>query len=192
MGKVNRREFFEEFIANKAQQTGTTSLAEDPIYNKYANKERPRGLAKTTGTLSKYTGQWTENEVTHLLRRTMFGVTYEDVVAFKGKTMEQCVDELLSTQAKPYPPLNNYQTSTYTDPTGVLLDQPWVNAPYGDSTVNSKRRLSMTSWWIEQMLNQKKKHHRKDGFLLAQPFCHRIYCRSLCAYDVQPSQHTAR
>lgn len=154
MGKVNRREFFEEFIATQAKQDAPVSLAEDVVYNKYANKSAPRGLGKATSSLSEYTGQWTDAEIIHLLRRTMFGVKYEDVVALRQKTMKQAVDELLSAQPTPAPPLNNYNTSTYTDPTGVQLDQTWVNAPYGDSTVNSYRRLSMTNWWIGEMIYQ--------------------------------------
>lgn len=152
MGKVNRRTFFEELIATKAENAPTQSLtAVDEVYKKYANKEQPRGLSKTTGTLNEYTGPWTDTEIIHLLRRTMFGVKYEDVLAFRQKTMKQCVDELLATQPLPAPPVNNYYTATYTDPTGVRSDETWVNAPYGDSTVNSYRRLSVTNWWIERM-----------------------------------------
>ncbi|MCB0695928.1 MAG: DUF1800 domain-containing protein [Chitinophagaceae bacterium] len=153
MGKVSRREFFEEMIATKADQA-TTVAGNDPIYEKYANKELPRGLSKTTGSLNEYTGQWTDKEIIHLLRRTMFGVKYEDVVALRTKTMVQAVDELLSAQTTPAPPVNNYNTSSYFDPTGVALDDTWVTAPYGDSTVNSFRRLSMTNWWIGRMIYQ--------------------------------------
>lgn len=153
MGKKNRREFFEEIIATKAEQ-GTVPLSQDVVYAKYANKTLPKGLQKTTGSLNEYTGPWGDEQIIHLLRRTMFGVKYEDVLALRQKTMTQAVDELLSPQPTPAPPVNNYNTSTYNDPTGVKLDDTWVNAPYGDSTVNSKRRLSMTNWWIGQMIYQ--------------------------------------
>ena len=152
MGKANRREFFEEFIATSAEKHNPPT--DDKIYKQYANKERPRGLNKTTGTLNKYTGPWGDDQAIHLLRRTMFGVRYEDVVDLRSMTMEQAVDELLATQATPDPPVNNYYTSTYSDPTGVIPNKTWVNAPYGDSTVNSKRRLSVTSWWIGNMIYQ--------------------------------------
>lgn len=153
MGKVNRREFFEELIATQADNN-TVAPTEDAVYKKYANKEAPRGLSKTTGTLTPYTGQWTDAEIIHLLRRTMFGVKYEDLLALRTMTMEQAVDELLMPQITPAPPVNNYSTATYNDPTGVLLDDTWVNAPYGDSTVNSYRRLSMTNWWVGRMIYQ--------------------------------------
>ena len=153
MGKVNRREFFEELIATKIENEPATP-AEDIIYSKYANKAAPKGLSKTTGTLNPYTGAWTDKEIIHLLRRTMFGVKYEDVLALRTKTMEQAVDELLLPQTIPLPPVNNYNTATYSDPTGVQLDDTWVNAPYGDSTVNSYRIYSMTNWWIGRMIYQ--------------------------------------
>lgn len=149
MGKVNRREFFEEVVASNAATTTVDGV--DTVFEKYANKEAPRSLNKTTGGLSEYTGPWTDKEIIHLLRRTMFGVKYEDVQAFRLKTMKQAVDELLSPQPTPAPPVNNYNTATYNDPTGVQLDDTWVNAAYGDATVNSYRRLSMTNWWIGQM-----------------------------------------
>lgn len=153
MGKVNRREFFEEIIATKAEST-LSIPTEDKLYKQYANKGAPRGLNKTTGTLAPYTGQWTDKEIIHLLRRTMFGVKYEDVLAFRLKSMSDCVDELLLPQTTPNPPVNNYNTATYNDPTGVQLDDTWVNAPYGDSTVNSLRRMSMTNWWVGRMIYQ--------------------------------------
>lgn len=153
MGKVNRRGFFEKMIAAKAEST-TLTAGDDLVYKQYANKEVPRGLSKTTGGLNEYTGTWGDEQIIHLLRRTMFGVKYEDVLALRKKTMKESVDELLSAQPTPAPPVNNYNTATYSDPTGVKLDDTWVNAPYGDATVNSYRRLSMTNWWVGQMIYQ--------------------------------------
>lgn len=154
MGKVKRREFFEKMIATKVENTQITAKEDDAVYLKYANKEKPRGLSKTTGTLAEYTGAWGDEQIIHLLRRTMFGVKYKDIVDLRKMTMTQAVDELLSPQPTPAPPVNNYNTATYSDPTGVSLDDTWVNAAYGDSTVNSKRRLSMTNWWVGQMIYQ--------------------------------------
>lgn len=153
MGKVNRREFFEEVIATQ-RENEPVAPGRDLIYEKYVNKSAPRGMSKTTGTLTPYTGAWTDRQIIHLLRRTMFGVRYEDVLAFRTKTMSDAVDELLSPQITPNPPVNNYNTATYSDPTGVQLDDTWVTAPYGDSTVNNYRLLSMTNWWIGRMIYQ--------------------------------------
>ena len=41
---------------------------------------------------------------------------------------------------------------------------------YGDGTVNSKRRLSLKSWWMGLILNQNLSILEKMVVLLAQPF----------------------
>lgn len=103
--------------------------------------------------LTAYTGPWTSNEVSHLLRRTMFGATKADIDYFLTKTVSQSVDELLTASAvAPIGPLNNYNDGTYTDP-NVILGAEWGNAPY-DNNANSKRRKSFKSWWTGLMLNQ--------------------------------------
>lgn len=151
MGKVNRREFFEDLIATQVKNDPQTN-GQDPVYDKYANKELPRGVHKSTGTLTQYAGQWTDNEIIHLLRRTTFGVRHEDVLALRNKTMGQAVDMILTMPANPTPPLNNYE-KVIADPNNVPYEQTWVNAPY-NNTVNSQRRLSMLSWWVGRMIDQ--------------------------------------
>lgn len=150
MGKVNRREFFEEVIANREEHS--LNNAPDLVYKQYANKEIPKGLQKTTSTLNPYTGAWTEDEAIHLLRRTTFGVKPADVQTLLGMSVSQAVDTLLNVPTTaPTPPLNNYQ-AVVPDPT-VPLGQTWVNAPY-DSTTTGQRYYSFKSWWTGLMINQ--------------------------------------
>ena len=106
MGKVNRRTFMEGVIAsNEANKTLDTK---DYTYEKYANKTMPKGLQKSTSSLTPYSGPWTEAEVIHLLRRTTFGVKYADVQTLSSMSMTQAVDQLLNiSTAVPTPPLNN-------------------------------------------------------------------------------------
>lgn len=154
MGKLDRRSFLEELIATQIEEKPLAG--EDQLFKKYANKATPNSVNKTTGaSLSQYTGPWTEKEVIHLLRRTGFGVKYSDVQTYKAMTMSQAVDTILNLSTPlPAPPVNNYNTGTYTDPTGITLGQTWVNAAYGDGTVNSKRNFSLKSWWTSLMINQ--------------------------------------
>lgn len=112
---------------------------------------KTKKASRSTG-LTPYTGAWTNKEVVHLLRRTMFGAAKADQDYFLTKTMSEAVDELLTPGATPVGPLNNYNDGTYTDP-NVALGAEWGNAPY-DSTANSKRRKSFKSWWTGLMLNQ--------------------------------------
>ncbi len=151
MGNVNRREFLEELIATQTAQP----VSQDIAFQKYANKHLPTGLAKTTSTLNQYSGAWTEVQVRHLLRRTMFGVKDADVQTLLAMTMSQAVDHLLNNlPAAPAPPVCDYNTATYTDTTGVATGQTWVNAPGGDGTLHSKRRLSYKAWWFSIIANQ--------------------------------------
>jgi len=107
--------------------------------------------------LNAYTGIWTEAEVMHLLKRTMFGARKMDLIYFKGLTMQQSVDELLNVKkVPPAPPIKEYTTSTTaTTPDGnIAVGATWVNDPNNDGTVASQRRGSFKKWWMGLMLNQ--------------------------------------
>ncbi len=92
-------------------------------------------------------------ELVHLLKRTMFGVSQADIAAFTGKTLTQVLDKLLTETAAPLPPVNNYNTTTYTDP-DIAAGKTWVTAAIGDGTANSLRITSFKAWWMGQMINQ--------------------------------------
>ena len=55
-------------------------------------KAAPRGLESG---LMDYSGNWTQNEVSHLLKRTMFGAKKSDVDYFLQLSCSEAVDELL-------------------------------------------------------------------------------------------------
>src|SRR3954462_11851420 len=93
MGKINRREFLEELLeANEPARP----IKEDKIFIKYANQTLPKNLAKTAGTLTQYSGSWTKAEVTHLLRRTTFGVKPSDIQTLLAMSPSNAVDYLFS------------------------------------------------------------------------------------------------
>src|SRR4051812_15315530 len=113
MGHVNDREFMEELIAT---QMAEPIPNEDPIFKKYANKKLPGTANRGTSYLTQYTGQWTAAEVIHLLRRTTFGIKPADISTLSAMTMDAAVDYLFSNASStaPAPPVNNYETATYT------------------------------------------------------------------------------
>ncbi len=155
MGHINRRGFLEEVLEASVARDKEKG-GEDVLFKKYSNHSLPGGLAKTAGSLTPYSGSWTQAEVIHLLRRTTFGVKPADIQTLLAKTPSAAVDYLFSNAPAlaPAPPVNNYYNGGYVDPTGVTAGQTWVNAAYGDGTVNAKRRGSLTSWWMGQILNQ--------------------------------------
>lgn len=111
---------------------------------------------KTRGVhsgLAPYQGTWGNMELIHLLRRTLFGVTKSDLNAFAGMTIDQVVDSLLMPNPLlPAPPINNYNTSSYTDPY-VPLGQTWVGAT-NDPTKDFLRRNTLRTWWVQTMIHQ--------------------------------------
>jgi hypothetical protein len=48
--------------------------------------------------LEEYKGEWSTQQITHLLKRVMFGAKPSDVNYFKTKTLSQSVEELLKPQ----------------------------------------------------------------------------------------------
>ena len=81
---MNRREFFGLKNKTKAQDTPVRIAAD--------------GIAP-------YQGPWTEVQVKHLLKRTMFGAKYADIQQFSALTMNACIDRLIYTpEAEPLPP----------------------------------------------------------------------------------------
>src|SRR5260221_11720589 len=124
---MNRRQ-----LLSLQHPSSETEIAE---FSASANK-RHSPPPQPQGGLTPYTGQWTEAEVKHLLRRTMFGATKADVNYFVSVGINQAVTELLTPGSAPSPPLYSY-TSNYADP-NVAFGQTWVNAPY-DSSANFYR-----------------------------------------------------
>ena len=67
------------------------------------------GLREINSDLTPYSGPWTTQEITHLLKRTMFGAAKADVEYFKPKSLNDAVNELLNVPLAPAsPPLKNY------------------------------------------------------------------------------------
>jgi uncharacterized protein (DUF1800 family) len=104
-----------------------------------------------TGT-SKYTGTFGEKQLRHLLRRTMFGATQDDLTHYKNDSMTTVVDALLNVSTNaPSPPLNHYQ-ARLNDP-DIPLGSTWVNqVTY--SNLGNVRRESLRAWWLGLMINQ--------------------------------------
>lgn len=129
-----------------------------------SKKVQPVSIAKqqtvagrTTTGLAIYTGPWTKAEITHLLKRTMFGSRIGDINYFAAKTMSDAVDELLNPVAPlPAPPLKDYDgvTGAATPDNDVANGATWINSVNNDGTIQSRRRASFKKWWMGCMLQQ--------------------------------------
>jgi uncharacterized protein (DUF1800 family) len=156
-----RREFLSRLVSKDAalQDPVTGDPIKDDVYfKKYSNQKLPFQANRTDAGLEPYVTAWTEAEVLHLLRRTMFGATKANVDLLKSMTPSQAVDYLIDNPVLPTPgPLNNYN-NTYADTQGCPFGTPWVTyaAPNNnDGTLNSQRTYnSFKPWWMGQMINQ--------------------------------------
>ena len=118
---------------------------------------------RTFSGLTPYSGPWTKNEVVHLLKRTMFGSTIDDVNYFLSKTMNDAVDELLTLPSTaPAPPVKNYSNTNIptTDPDyNIAYGQTWVNTNTTDA--DGQRRTSLKAWWMGLMIRQERNIREK-------------------------------
>ena len=115
------------------------------------------------GGLTPFSGAFTELELTHLLKRTLFGVAKADLNYFKNKTLNQTVDELLNPSAAiPDPPLKDYTVGTAAVPdNNIAIGTTWVNDNNTDGTIAFLRRSSFKKWWMGVMINQDRSIREK-------------------------------
>ena len=154
MEKIDRKEFLEQ--AAKSLISEPDSSKQYP-YIDPSNKTLPIDLQKTSSGLTPYAGAWTDVQMMHLLRRTLFGVSKSDYDFFKSKTMIQSVDYLLTVPTvAPSPPLNHYSlnNSNLAD-ADVPYGQTWVNAA-ANPNLEFPRIQSLKYWWVGLMINQDK------------------------------------
>ena len=118
-----------------------------------------QGSFRTLAGLQQFAAAWDESTLRHLLRRTLFGFKQEDLTAWKGKSMAEVVQLLVSPSQSPLPPINNYNDANFSDPT-VPAGQTWVNAPY-DGNANGRRNTSLKSWWLGNLVQQNSSVHEK-------------------------------
>jgi uncharacterized protein (DUF1800 family) len=134
----------------------------------------------------KFKGKFTEEHRRHLLNRILFGCTEKDFVSFQNKTLDECIDLLITKSPHPAPPVNYYE-SKVADTTGVKEGETWINAPYGDGTINFRRESSMRYWWLQQMWFQPQTIHEKLVLFWHNHFATElnVYSRAQMAYNYQ-------
>lgn len=138
-----------------------------------ATDTKPQSFRTQSG-INTYTGAWTEQEVVHLLKRTMFGAKKADISYFKAMSMNQAVDELLNpTAPDPAPPVKEYATSTAPGVVAdgnIALGSTWINDINSDGTVQSQRRASYKKWWTGVLISQDRSIREKLIMFLVDHF----------------------
>lgn len=148
MAKITRKDFLD--ITKKE-----SGIPENP-YIDPSNKILPRHLQKTSTGINAYQGIWSEVQISHLLRRTLFGASKGDIDFFKTMSLVQTVDYLLTLPTNaPAPPLNHYGYNVNQADPDVPNGTTWVNAP-GNPNLNGARIQSLKYWWAGLLLNQER------------------------------------
>ncbi|MBP6590615.1 MAG: DUF1800 domain-containing protein [Chitinophagaceae bacterium] len=131
-------------------------------------KKRTPAFHRTVAAgLSPYAGNWTTNEVAHLLKRTMFGATKQDIDHFIPMSPAAAVDELLNNIPVTGTPLRDYgliedEFGVMHDDLGVVQGQTWINDlntmsdPEVRGSINQLRTGSLLKWWTGLILNQNR------------------------------------
>lgn len=149
---MDRKQFFQSLKPEAKSKTPLPyESQQNPVVSGVGAEQKSLQRRTNTGTKA-YTAQFGQDELLHLLRRTMFGVKISDYNLYKGKSLEQAVDALLNVSTVlPNPPINNYG-NLINDP-NVPYGSTWVNAAL-DPAVEPARKNSVKSWLWAQMLNQ--------------------------------------
>ncbi|MBX2815665.1 MAG: DUF1800 domain-containing protein [Saprospiraceae bacterium] len=105
----------------------------------------------STFSLAPYSGEWTIVHAAHLLRRTTYGSTPDDINLVAQMGMESAMEQLLSDAPLPALPIN-YRNPDDT----VAIGDAWVNQPYDRSIQNQigERLRSLNAWTIGNMLGE--------------------------------------
>jgi hypothetical protein len=156
---ISRRELFTLFSGGSGDKNKSPNLP-DPYFERYANKALPSFAgARTSTTLSPFTGPLTEDMSLHLLRRLTFGVSKASLDTLNTMTnVSDAVNFLLyNAQYPATTPVNNYQPE-FTDTQGCPFGDSWVYFPgveNYDNTLNFYRtEYSFKPWWFGLMINQ--------------------------------------
>ena len=100
--------------------------------------------------LQKYLGEWNNELSAHLLRRTTFGPTLDEIRKGQELGLDGTIDLLFKSIATPLPPVNSY----FNNDPDVPIGETWVDKVYSNAQgVNFSRKRSLFAWSMAQMLD---------------------------------------
>jgi len=157
---MTRRSLFKRLLSRNLN-------AEDPLFEKYRRKNysirhnaasNNARVGPVSSGLAAYTGAWTLNEATYLLRHTQFGFKKSDADSFVNLGMTASVNALLNfTNTTPNPPINYYQPDS-ADENGLPYGSDWTQNVFTSGSVggttNTNRTRALAAWSFALGLNQ--------------------------------------
>ncbi len=105
----------------------------------------------TNYSLKPISGALNQNQLYHLLRRSLCGVGEQSLIQLNNKTIEECLGILLKPSQ--IPKMLPQEDPDIVDPL-VQKGEMWVTAPFENEEIDKKRRIYWKGWWVGQMLEQ--------------------------------------
>ena len=104
------------------------------------------------GSLNPYQGPWTIQHASHLLRRAMYGPSYQQLKWSAENGLEATLDQLFTDEGSTPPPVN----SNYGGDPSVDIGETWINSPYDGDVVAqmSYRERTLLAWTVGTILNE--------------------------------------
>ena len=110
----------------------------------YSESKGSVGGVDSVLTLDAYSGPWDKAAISHFLKRTIYGHTYEQIGELEALDHESAVDLVLMDLGMPDPPIN-YDSDQ--DP-NVPLGETWVNVMPTAGVNQGYRSRSIRAWTI--------------------------------------------
>lgn len=108
----------------------------------------------TNFSLQAYQGPWTTKQASHLLRRTMYGSTNEDISVATELGLEQSINTLTAERDMPSHPINYYYQRDPLVPVGsTWVDKPFTRGENRNQIINSRLR-SLRAWSFGQAMEE--------------------------------------
>lgn len=102
--------------------------------------------------LDPYNGELTDHHLAHLVKRTKFGATIQDIKNIRNKSISSILDEMFEVSLEYPEPINNYNDlSKGKFDLEVPLGSSFVNARFNED-LEGDRLVSLKSWMIGRIL----------------------------------------
>jgi len=108
--------------------------------------------------LEPYTGEWGDQQIIHLLRRTLFGVKKENLNQFRSLDLAQAIEAILQYSPIPDPPVNDYYDDTDEEIVGdgkTWINEKW-NVDLEGYRIGSLKRHQITNMIGQEATIQEK------------------------------------
>ena len=133
-------------------------------------------------SMAPYTGPWTKEEAGHLLRRTMFGPTNQQILDAETNGMATTVTALLQLPAIADP------VAFHPDETIASFGTTWVNSVYPSNavdaqTVETARVMSLGAWAMNRLNTEQLTIAEKMCLFWQNHFAATATLDSRCTYD---------